>query len=71
MLPLNDSLLPGEKDLDNNNERTAADGYQLVSYDDAKWDELLDSLTFDEMVDLVNNGAFQTAYVPRKANGAS
>lgn len=55
--------LLGEKDLDNNNERTAADGYQLVSYDDAKWDELLDSLTFDEMVDLVNNGAFQTAAI--------
>jgi beta-glucosidase len=31
-----------------------------VDYDDAKWDELLDRVTFDDMLSLVNNGAFQT-----------
>ncbi len=31
-----------------------------LDYDDPKWDLLLDQLTYDDMVDLVNNGAFQT-----------
>ena len=30
------------------------------AYDDADWEALLDRLTFDEMVGLVNHGAFQT-----------
>ena len=31
-----------------------------VDYDDPRWDELLDKITFGEMLSLVNNGAFQT-----------
>jgi len=31
-----------------------------VSYLDTKWDELLDSLTYDDMLDLVNHGDFKT-----------
>jgi beta-glucosidase len=31
-----------------------------VTYEDAKWEELLDKITFDDMLSLVNNGAFQT-----------
>ena len=32
-------------------------------YHDARWDTLLDRLSFDEMLELVNNGAFQTASI--------
>ncbi len=35
-----------------------------LDYNDAKWQELLDRLTFDQMKDLVNNGAFQTVQIP-------
>ncbi len=35
-----------------------------VAYDDAKWDELLDRIAFEDMKDLVNNGAFQTVQIP-------
>lgn len=52
--------LLSDKDKDNNSKRTAADGYELISYDNADWEKILSSLTFDEMVNLVNNGAFQT-----------
>ncbi len=31
-----------------------------VAYDDARWDEILDKLTFSEMLGLVNDGAFKT-----------
>lgn len=31
-----------------------------VDYNDALWEQLLDRITFQEMKDLVNNGAFQT-----------
>ena len=31
-----------------------------LDYNDPKWDLLLDQLTYDDMIDLVNNGAFQT-----------
>lgn len=32
-----------------------------VNYNDGRWEELLNKLTFQEMLDLVNNGAFQTS----------
>lgn len=57
------SLL-GERDLSGDRPRTAADGFQLVEYDAEGWDELLNSLTFDDMLLLVNNGAFQTVALP-------
>lgn len=41
------------------NGRTLAD-YVGVDYDDPSWDELLDQLTVDEMVNAVNLGGFQT-----------
>lgn len=34
-----------------------------VSYDDERWEKLLDSLTYEDMINLVNNGAFQTAAI--------
>ena len=34
-----------------------------VDYDDAKWDELLDQLTFDEMDDVIANGGYQNAAI--------
>ena len=34
------------------------------AYDDPAWDTLLDELTFNDMIDLVNNGAFQTIAIP-------
>lgn len=34
-----------------------------VSYDDPRWETVLDSLTFSEMLKLVNNGAFQTSAI--------
>lgn len=34
-----------------------------ADYDDPRWEELLDRLTFSEMRDLVNNGAFQTVAI--------
>lgn len=39
--------------------------YQLtgLSYDDEKWDQLLDQLSFDDMVQMINLGGWQTAKV--------
>ncbi len=38
-----------------------ADGYhELVSYDDERWEEILDACNDLEMLDLVNNGAYHT-----------
>lgn len=34
-----------------------------ASYDDPRWKELLDMLTYDDMIKLVNNGAFQTSAI--------
>lgn len=34
-----------------------------LDYDDPKWNDLLDELTYQDMVDLVNNGAFQTSAI--------
>ncbi len=34
-----------------------------LPYNDPKWEQLLDKLTFQEMKDLVNNGAFQTVAI--------
>ena len=34
-----------------------------VDYDDAKWDKLLDQLTFDEMDDIIANGGYQNAAI--------
>ena len=34
-----------------------------VDYDNEKWEELLNSITFEEMCELVNNGAFQTVAI--------
>lgn len=36
-----------------------------IDYDDPAWDAFLDRLTLDEMVDLVNEGAFQTVAIER------
>jgi beta-glucosidase len=36
------------------------DSKGVAKYDDTRWEELLNRLTFDQMVSLVNNGAFQT-----------
>ena len=36
-----------------------------VDYNDERWDDLLDRLTPSEMLDLVNNGAFQTAAIEK------
>lgn len=50
---------------------TGADGtltlFDMIglAYDDEKWDELLDRLTPSEMLELVNNGAFQTAAISK------
>lgn len=52
--------LLSEKDKSGSSKRTAADGYELISYDNEDWEKILDSLTFKEMCNLVNNGAFQT-----------
>ncbi|HIY67669.1 MAG TPA: glycoside hydrolase family 3 C-terminal domain-containing protein [Candidatus Agrococcus pullicola] len=35
-----------------------------LPYDDAQWDELLDSLTIDEMTEMLLNGAYQTGALP-------
>jgi beta-glucosidase len=39
--------------------------YNLINaaYDDPRWEELLNRVTYDEMVELINVGAFNTAYV--------
>lgn len=48
---------------------TGADGEIMlrdlygVDYNDERWQQLLDRLTYDEMLELVNNGAFQTAAI--------
>ncbi len=34
-----------------------------LDYDDPKWNDLLDELTYQDMIDLVNNGAFQTSAI--------
>lgn len=36
-----------------------------VSYGDTRWKELLDRLTVDEMISLVNEGAFNTVGIPK------
>lgn len=36
-----------------------------LDYDDPKWEQLLDRLTPSEMLELVNNGAFQTAAISK------
>jgi beta-glucosidase len=36
-----------------------------ASYDDERWEKFLDQLTFDEMLELYNNGAFQTSGISR------
>ena len=46
----------------------AKNGLRLIDlrgadYDDAKWDELLDQLTFDEMDDIIANGGYQNAAI--------
>lgn len=41
--------------LDENGER--------ISYDDPRWDELLDQMTYDEMAELLSNGFAQTKFV--------
>lgn len=43
-------------DLLGENGRIAFEGAEI----DAKWEELLNKITFDEMLALINNGAFQT-----------
>lgn len=45
-----------------NNGLKLADMYGL-SYDDAKWDQLLDQLSFEDMVTMINIGGWQTAAV--------
>ena len=39
--------------------------YQLrgLDYNDAKWDQLLDQLSFEDMVTLINVGGWQTAEI--------
>lgn len=39
--------------------------YELrgVDYDDAKWDQLLDQMSVDEMIQLINTGGWQTAEI--------
>jgi len=44
------------------NGRTLSE-YVGVAYDDASWDELLDQLTVEEMINVVNLGGFQTVAV--------
>lgn len=44
------------------NGRTLSE-YVGVDYDDASWDELLDQLTIEEMINTVNLGGFQTVAV--------
>jgi len=44
------------------NGRTLSE-YVGVDYDDASWDELLDQLTVEEMINTVNLGGFQTVAV--------
>lgn len=34
-----------------------------IAWNNDKWDELLDKITFNEMLELVNNGAFQTVAI--------
>jgi beta-glucosidase len=43
-----------------------AEFFNLINadYDDPRWDDLLNRVTYDEMVDLINVGAFNTAYIP-------
>ncbi|RSX57231.1 glycoside hydrolase family 3 protein [Bifidobacterium samirii] len=46
----------------------AKNGLRLIDlrgadYDDAKWDQLLDQLTFDEMDDIIANGGYQNAAI--------
>lgn len=39
----------------------AAEGYEpVVSYDDERWDEILDACNDEEMLNLINNGAYHT-----------
>lgn len=43
--------------------RDLVDENGIADFDDPRWEILLDRLTFDEMLDLVNNGAFQTSAI--------
>lgn len=40
-----------------------------LEYNDAKWSEFLDQLTFDEMLRLFNEGCYSTADITRKIDG--
>lgn len=46
-----------------------ADDYK--GYDDERWDDILDSLTVDEMANLVNNGAFTTQAIIKIGKSAT
>ncbi len=41
-------------------EKAAAGYHELVSYDDERWDAVLDACNDVEMLDLINNGAYHT-----------
>ncbi|MCQ2087182.1 MAG: glycoside hydrolase family 3 C-terminal domain-containing protein [Bacilli bacterium] len=40
-----------------------------LEYNDAKWDEFLNQLTFEEMLALFNEGCYSTTAITRKVNG--
>mgnify|MGYP005777957085 FL=1 len=42
-----------------------------LDYDDPLWDDLLDQLTFEEMENVITNGAFATPEIPSVGQGAT
>lgn len=42
-----------------------------LDYDDSLWDDLLDQLTFEEMENVITNGAFATPEIPSVGQGAT
>lgn len=64
---LNDTTVPnndGDPDIVTAKHNLTIEDMKGLAYDDPKWDQLLEQLSVDEMVNLVSNGGWTTQSVP-------
>lgn len=64
---LNDTTVPnndGDPDIVTAKHNLTIEDMKGLAYDDPKWDQLLEQLSVDEMVNLVSNGGWTTQAVP-------
>lgn len=61
----------GEPERDENGEIIYAPVYELVDYDDERWDELVSSLSADTSIRVVGKGGFGTISIPQIGKSAT